>query len=218
MFQKLKKMIKKFFKIKNVNKNPKDIPLLRKTCFESQNLEEYFWKSSQFGNDNRKFSVNELLPNIRLIVDQFAIKTAVEFGTAQCRVSAALLLGGVERLESVDIVKDEVVDHFENLCKKENKQFNFRLNDSAKYKVEDADLLFIDSLHNRDHLKKELENASNVNNLIMLHDTETYKTIGDQGDGMWDEVETFLKNNTEWSILYHFVHNNGLTVLKKNYR
>jgi hypothetical protein len=91
MIQKLKKMIKKLFKINNVNKNPKDIPLLRKTCFESQNLEEYFWKSSQFGNDNRKFSVNELLPNIRLIVDQFAIKTAVEFGTAQCRVSAALL-------------------------------------------------------------------------------------------------------------------------------
>ena len=50
----------------------------------------------------------------------------------------------------------------------------------------------------------------------MLHDTETYKTIGDQGDGMWQEVETFLQNNIEWSILYHFVHNNGLTVLKKN--
>ena len=85
-----------------------------------------------------KFSVNELLPNIRLIVDQFAIKTAVEFGTAQWGKRSSLL-GGVERLESVDIVKDEVVDHFENLCKKEINNSILGLTIPAKYKVEDAD-------------------------------------------------------------------------------
>ena len=55
MIQKLKKMIKKLFKVNNVNKNPKDIPLLRRICFESQNLEEYFGNHHSLGMTTENF-------------------------------------------------------------------------------------------------------------------------------------------------------------------
>jgi|TARA_Y100000389_G_scaffold102563_1_gene99407 hypothetical protein len=196
--------------------NAKDTPFLRELCFNSKTVEEYFWKSSQLGNNDKKYSINELLPVIRLFVSQNNIKTAAEFGTAQCRVSSALLLGGIKKLFSVDIVKDKAVDHFETLCIEESFEFEFNLIDSAKYDLPKVDLLFIDSLHNRDHLKKELQNHNKVDRFIMLHDTETFKEEGDKGDGLQYEVEDFLNNNNNWKIKYQFVHNNGMTVLEKS--
>ena len=209
-------------KIKNIpllfkkESNPKDTPFLRSLCYDSQTVDEYFWKSSQQGGDDRKFSTNELLPVIRLITQQQGIRTAAEFGTAQCRVSSALFMGGVKKLYSVDIIKDSVVSHFEKLCSKDDYNFEFVLEDSAKYILPEVDLLFIDSLHNREHLRKELNNHENVKKLIMLHDTETFKEHGDRGGGLQYEIQDFLNNNLNWSVLYKFIHNNGMMVLVRD--
>jgi hypothetical protein len=218
MYVNLKKIIKKLsilLKIKKELDNPKDTPFLRSLCYESNSVEEYFWKASQQGNDDRKFSINELLPVIRMITESNNIQTAAEFGTAQCRVSSALLLGGVKKLYSVDITKDEVVNHFEELCNKEKLNFEFILEDSAKYELQNVDLLFIDSLHNREHLREELKNHTNVGKLIVMHDTETFKELGDQGGGLKFEIDNFLDKNPEWTVLYEFKHNNGMMVLSK---
>ena len=218
MYRNLKRIIKKLLKVAKPKKklnNPKDTPFLRSLCYESKTVEEYFWKASQQGNDDRKFSINELLPVIRMITEANNIGSAAEFGTAQCRVSSALLLGGVKKLYSIDIVKDEVVSHFEELCNKDNLNFEFILEDSATYKLQDVDLLFIDSLHNREHLREELKNHTKVNKLIFMHDTETYKELGDQGGGLKFEIDNFLDKNPEWTVLYEFKHNNGMMVLSK---
>lgn len=218
MYRNFKQIIKKLLKLakpKKKSSSPKDTPFLRSLCYESKTVDEYFWKASQQGNDDRKFSINELLPVIRMITEANNIQSAAEFGTAQCRVSSALLLGGVNKLYSVDIVKDEVVNHFEELCNNENLNFEFILEDSATYELQDVDLLFIDSLHNREHLREELKNHTKVKKLIIMHDTETFKELGDQGGGLKFEIDNFLDKNLEWTVLYEFKHNNGMMVLSK---
>ena len=96
-----------------------------------------------------------------------------------------------------------------------DQSFEFILEDSAKYELQNVDLLFIDSLHNREHLREELKNHTNVGRLIVMHDTETFKELGDQGGGLKFEIDNFLDKNPEWTVLYEFKHNNGMMVLSK---
>ena len=50
----------------------------------------------------------------------------------------------------------------------------------------------------------------------MLHDTETFKEHGDRGGGLQYEIQDFLNNNLNWSVLYKFIHNNGMMVLVRD--
>jgi hypothetical protein len=205
----------KFFK-KNKFENTKDVPYLRSICLESNSVQEYFWKSCQHGNDDKKFSTNELLPIINLLIKHYEVAVAAEYGTAQCRVSSALVTGGVEKIYSVDIQKDVVVDHFIKLCENENVEFNFINQDSATYDLPLVDMLFIDSLHNGEHLKKELAGHRNVKKIIAMHDTETFKNFGDQGENLDKEINNFLLENSEnWELAMRFTHNNGMVVLSR---
>ena len=208
-----------FKRKKTIEENilPKDTDAVRKICLNSASLEDYFWAASQKGDNNRMWSINELMPAIAMICKAYNIKSAVEFGTAQCRSSAALAFGGVQIINSVDIVKDEVVDHFKNLTYEADINWNFNLTDSRNFDVPISDLLLIDSMHNAEHLEKELDNATqNITKLILLHDTKSYGEIGDNGEGLNEAIENFLKKNSEWKKLYFFEYNNGLSVLIKN--
>ena len=189
---------------------------MRNLCFAANTLEQYFWASSQKGGDNSLWSINELLPTIRLLVHDSKCRTGWEFGTAQCRSSCALLLGGIDELVSVDVEKDPVVDHFSSLSKNAGKNWTQCLADSAEVSITACDLLLIDSLHNSDHLSKELRSAHKVGKLILLHDTVTYWNQGSKGGGLKIAVMDFLRENPEWQIAYEFVNNNGLMVLRRS--
>ena len=192
----------------------KDTNAVRKICLEATSIEDYFWQASQKGNNDRMWSINELMSTIALITNKFNIKTAVEFGTAQCRSSAALIFGGVETIYSVDIVKDEVVDYFKSLTFDKKIKWNFFCEDSRSFIVPNADLLLIDSMHNGEHLLEELDNAaSKINKLILLHDTFTYGEKGDGGSGLNSAITNFIDKNQEWKKILEYQFNNGLTVL-----
>ena len=194
---------------------PKNIELTRAVCLESETLDDYFWSAAQKGGDNSQWSLNELLPVIRTLVEKYQCRKAVEFGTAQCRSSCALLLGGVEKLWSYDVEKDPIVSHFERLAKLDGKEWEQILSDSGNVEIPVCDVLFIDSLHHAEHLTKELRVADSVKKIIMLHDTTTYWENGANGkDGLRYAVEPFLLSNKEWEIKYQFVFNNGLMVLE----
>ena len=198
------------------NYQVKDTNAVRRLCLDSNSIDEYFWTASQKGNNNRMWSINELMSTIALIVNKFNIKTAVEFGTAQCRSSAALIFGGIEELHSVDIVKDEVVNHFKFLTEKYEINWNFYCEDSRLFKVPKSELLLIDSLHNGEHLSQELENAKNsISKLILLHDTYTYGENGDSGSGLNSAIKNFTNRNQEWKTILEYQFNNGLTVLQR---
>ena len=105
--------------------------------------------------------------------------------------------------------------------------------DVLTIEIEETDLLFIDTWHCYDQLKKELElHAGKVRKYIAFHDTYTF---GQKGEGYPDmdvnhphrddlsgeggirkAIDEFLKENPEWEINYETEENNGLIVIAKD--
>lgn len=91
--------------------------------------------------------------------------------------------------------------------------------DTLKVDIEETDLLFIDTLHTYDQLKKELErHAGKVRKYLIFHDTEAYRYKGEDGSpyGLMDVICEYVRDNPAWEIEEHYFNNNGLTVLVKN--
>ena len=122
----------------------------------------------------------------------------------------------------------------EEVCKEAGIDFVFKQEDTSTAVIEQTDLLFIDTWHVYEQLKKELErHHSRVNKYIIMHDTHAYgfknakdlphqkppliKKVGEPV-GLWAAVEEFLEAHREWSIKEHFKNNNGLTVLERKDR
>jgi hypothetical protein len=95
--------------------------------------------------------------------------------------------------------------------------FKFIRADVLKTKIEETDLLFIDTWHVYRQLKEELRlHADRARKYIILHDTTTFGLRGeDGGEGLIKAVDEFLSDNREWSIKEVFANNNGLTVLQR---
>jgi hypothetical protein len=100
--------------------------------------------------------------------------------------------------------------------------------DVLEVDIEETDLLFIDTAHHYDQLKRELElHAPNTKKYIILHDTEFFKDFGADSKGneydangirykgLWPAIEEFLSNNTDWTIKERMTNNWGLTILVK---
>ena len=105
--------------------------------------------------------------------------------------------------------------------------------DVLAIEIEETDLLFIDTWHCYDQLKKELElHAGKVGKYIAFHDTYTFGQKGEgysdmdvnypHRDGLSGEggirkaIDEFLKENPEWEINYETEENNGLIVIAKD--
>lgn len=104
--------------------------------------------------------------------------------------------------------------------------------DVLNVEIEETDLLFIDTWHCYEQLKKELQlHAGKVKKYIAFHDTFTYGQKGegypnmdvnhprrdtfDGNGGIRKAIDEFLEQNTEWKIDYETEENNGLIVISK---
>jgi len=80
------------------------------------------------------------------------------------------------------------------------------------------DLIFIDTLHTYDQVKKELEAYhSKANKYIMLHDTTSFRYGGFEDDliGIWPAITEFLNKHPEWELWESLPSWPGMTILKK---
>jgi hypothetical protein len=126
----------------------------------------------------------------------------------------------------------ETLDSAIKLAEEAGIDFTFLLADTTapNFVIEETDLLFIDTYHVYDHLKKELEmHSSKARKFIIMHDTTTFAFRGEvqvynstvapenrtQPKGLWPAVTEFLETNQEWQILEKFDNNNGLTILSR---
>jgi len=100
--------------------------------------------------------------------------------------------------------------------------------------IEETDMLFIDTYHCYEQLKKELElHASKVNKYIAFHDTKLYGEVGegfpymdpnhpvlktpmDGSGGIRKAINEFLLENGEWKIIHESTDNNGLIIVGRN--
>jgi len=126
-----------------------------------------------------KSDINEHLPILREYASR--CESVVEMGVRDFVSTYALAMGEVKKLTSIDIEYSKNFESFKEQIKSTNTNFEYVVDDVFNVKIEETDLLFIDTLHQYSQLKKELEMFSDkVKKYIILHDTTTYSENGEE--------------------------------------
>ena len=191
------------------------------------NIEETYKNKCQTKTD-----INEHLPTLFKYAKM--VKHITELGTRYGESTWAFLHARPERLISHDINKTPPVQGIENAAKNENIDYTFNVSDSLTVKIEETDLLFIDTFHSYAQLITELNMHSHkAKKYIILHDTTTYgeKDMPNVGpistnlnqyklkypdkQGLFNATLDFIDKNHEWEIAERYENNNGLTVLQR---
>ncbi len=156
---------------------------------------------------NTESDINQHLPVLREYADR--CNHVTELGTRSCVSLFSFLSSNAKKVVAVDILNVAVPDV---------EKLQFICADDLQIEIEQTDLLFIDTLHQYQHLKKELALHSNkVNKYIALHDTNIFGRNSDDGTvkGLLDALDEFLLQNKDWSICYQTDINNGLTIIRR---
>jgi hypothetical protein len=167
---------------------------------------------------NQPSDINEHLPTLKKYADE--CEHITEMGVRWVVSTYALLMGKPKKLISYDInpINSEPIQEMV----KDVTDFRFSVANTLDLEIEETDLLFIDTLHNYNQLKGELElHGNKAKKYIIFHDTTAFEWIGesyqDKVDevGLWPAIEEFLEINTNWELHERFTNNNGLTILKR---
>jgi glycosyltransferase involved in cell wall biosynthesis len=152
--------------------------------------------------------------------------TIVEMGMRSIVSTWAFLAGKPKKMVSVDIAHPDTysfipgsstLEEVESQCRMNDIEFEFKLSDSRTVKIPECDLLFIDTLHDEDQIRAELEaHASKAKRYIIFHDTTTFASIGEtQGKpGIWQPIYELLMTQ-DWRLVQRFNNNNGLTIIER---
>ena len=95
---------------------------------------------------------------------------------------------------------------------------NYLIADTREITIEETDMLFIDSLHTYDQLKKELGlHGNKAKKYLVFHDTFTYGLKGEIAGtvGLLPAIIEFIIENPCWFFKIHKINNNGLIVLER---
>ena len=143
-----------------------------------------------------------------------------EMGVRYGNSTIGFLVGRPKVLRSYDITRQIDVQRFK--CLASLTDFEFIEGDSLKVEIENTDVLFLDTLHQAPQVAGELtRHSKKVRRFILLHDTETFGQVGDNGGpGIMFAVSAFLEgygdsDGRDWRLHDHFKYNNGMTVLSR---
>jgi hypothetical protein len=152
-----------------------------------------------------------------------------EMGVRDVVSTWAFLLANPKKLTCYD-VQQCPVGEATRLAAETGIQFEFKTADTAadNFVIEETDLLFIDTWHIYEQLRKELAlHAKNTRKYIIMHDTTLFGeenckefyhcSVKPEGvyTGLWPAVEQFLAENKDWELKERFTNCNGLTILKR---
>jgi hypothetical protein len=165
---------------------------------------------------NTYSDINEHLPTLKKYTEE--CNHVTEMGVRWVVSTYAFMMGKPKKIISYDIESIEkwgtekkfLVD----LAKDNGIDFDFCIANTLNIEIEETDLLFIDTLHNYNQLKKELDLHGNKSNkYIIFHDTTTFEWDGESYKGgkevgLWPAIDDFLKENEHWVIHERFTNNN----------
>ena len=189
--------------------------------------------------------INEHLPTLYNLARK--TRSAAEFGVRGVVSTYALMLGlgqssvakSDERRKLICVdIEDINVDEVRILGDCVGVDVEFICHDSATVDIPEVDLLWIDTWHIYEHLKRELEaHHKKAKKYIAMHDTEVDGIYGesirlgldveqqskDTGypvdgicKGLKPAIEEFLEaHGDEWQLLHHYINNNGMTILER---
>ena len=179
----------------------------------------------------KESDINEHLPTLKKYTEE--CETVIEMGVRTVVSTWAFLAGKPKKLLSIDL---KYPDHYggdlpraEQQAEQEGIDFEFMIGDTAQITIPECDLLFIDTWHVYEQLKKELElHADKAQKYIIMHDTTTFAVMGERrphhctdtipgqaGKGILPALNEFLADNPQWKIKEVFQNNNGLTIIER---
>lgn len=131
-------------------------------------------------------------------------------------VSTWALLDGVQSggtVVGIDIVdpKQYGVDVNEVVmgCGNDGILFKFIQEDTLKMEIAPTDMLFIDTIHTKEQLSKELElHGDKVRKFIAFHDTVSCPEL-------LEVINQFVQKNKNWVLAFQGVLSSGLVVIQK---
>lgn len=139
------------------------------------------------------------------------VDSIVEFGVYTGLSTTAFLTGSPKKLRSYDITDQylSVLPDLEFHAVSNNIDFQFNIGNSLAIDIEEADLLFIDTVHKKKHTQEELRlHADKIKKFIVFHDTTAWP-------GVFEAATEFLMNNNNWHIIEHCNRESGLLVLQR---
>lgn len=161
--------------------------------------------------------INEHLPTLKKYAEE--CEHITEMGVRWIVSTYAFLMGKPKKMVSYDINFINT-DQIKEMVKNDT-EFEFKVADTTNLEIETTDLLFIDTLHNYNQLKIELElHGNKAKKYLIFHDTTLFE-YGDEKHnesekkGLWPAIEEFLEVNPHWEILERYTNNCGLTILKR---
>jgi hypothetical protein len=158
------------------------------------------------------------------VLEHFASQCehVTEFGVREGCSTVALLSGSKGVVHSYDIVTPEAKVILESM--ELSSKWVFHLGDTGSNEtfVEDTELLFIDTLHTRAHVAKELlHHGRKATKFLAFHDTYTCGEFDRSGpvanaEGILPAIADFLAMHPgEYETAYRTDVNNGLWILKR---
>lgn len=145
-------------------------------------------------------------------------ETIVEMGV-RTGVSTRAFLNTNAKLLSLDISLNPQVQKLFDIAKQKGKWVEYVQADVLNIEIGKTDLLFIDTFHIYDQLKRELNlHGNKANKYIAFHDTYTFGLKGEDGKdekGLLSAVIEFVMENPHWRFHKYKTNNNGLTILKR---
>ena len=186
--------------------------------------------------------INEHLPTLKKYAQECDHIT--EFGVRWVVSTFAFVAAKPKKIVSVDLIDPRNLPasekHWDNFncgarlstiidyCAQSEIDFNFILGDTTTIEIEDTDLIFMDTLHDYDQLKKELTLHGNKSRkYLIFHDTLSHKFRNESNPyvigtsindkiGIYPAIHEFLLENPHWYIHEVYTNCSGLTILKTN--
>lgn len=180
--------------------------------------------------------INEHLPTLKKYAEECDHVT--EMGVRWVVSTFAFAVAKPKTFVSIDIIDPR--SDFENwntqwksgqslndimeYCKNNKVDYSFILGDTTKITIDETDLLFIDTLHNYNQMKTELElHGNKARKYLIFHDTENFRyreerVIGSDPvlkPGIWPAIEEFIESNPHWKVHEVYKNCSGLTILKR---
>jgi hypothetical protein len=169
------------------------------------------------------------LPRLRALAT--GLDVAVEFGVKRGASSSALLLGA-GRVISYDIAATSEARELKRIA---GERWDYRIGDSRTAEFDQADLLFIDSQHDAEQCRAELDaHADGVRRFLVAHDTITFGSVGADGEsglhkwqyargqscpadalGVRIAFDELMIRDPSWRIVAHYPDSHGLLVLER---
>jgi hypothetical protein len=165
-----------------------------------------------------------------------SVDHVTEFGVRSGVSTLAWLMGGAKTVVGYDL-NVAGLDELQEVCNGcgDSCSVRFVEGDTSKVKIDATDLLFIDSLHTGEHLRKELSlHHPKVSKYIVLHDTTACwdglkqmgawhydhlcrKNFNDvHQEGLGAAIDEFMeRNGGTWKLFGKKTNNNGLIVLER---